>query len=285
MLPSHQIVVLRNFAACTLRYAPLDENLVANECACPSLLLEPLSPKFLHAIPDLLVMSLHLFRDRGGRLNRSPILTCVMSFWPTMPTVSSAAFAPMSVFDLNFMLPCSAHCCQPATLQVRQRSIGRLDLQSRGLLQSLGRLCLWQVWLHLHRCLCIGSRTALFFWTIKFLLENAKNLAENLQRPFCFSLLEIAWKKFLETFFLENTCACVLGPWPCPRVFLPLASRGSASEGLSLALASDCFWFLGLELCVFDPTSVWQHLSVWTAVLLTKITKSKLRTRLNDSHL
>ena len=39
--------------------------------------------------------------------------------------------------------------------------------------------------------------------------------------------LEIAWKIFLLTFFLENTCACVLGPWPWPRAFLSLASRRS----------------------------------------------------------
>ena len=46
--------------------------------------------------------------------------------------------------------------------------------------------------------------------------------------------LEIAWKTFLKTFFfLENTCACVLCPWPWPRAFL------------SLALASDFFCVLG----------------------------------------
>ena len=52
-------------------------------------------------------------------------------------------------------------------------------------------------------------------------------------------------KTFL--FFLESTCACVLGPWPSPRAFLSLASRvsvlGKAVLGLgfffvSLALAS-----------------------------------------------
>ena len=38
--------------------------------------------------------------------------------------------------------------------------------------------------------------------------------------------LEIAWKIFLKHFFFsENTCACVLGPWPWPRAFLLLASR------------------------------------------------------------
>ena len=54
-------------------------------------------------------------------------------------------------------------------------------------------------------------------------------------------------------FFLENTCACVLGlehscPWP--REVL-------SSKRLSLALASDffCVLGLGLEPCVLDSTS------------------------------
>ena len=44
----------------------------------------------------------------------------------------------------------------------------------------------------------------------------------------------------MKTFFLESTCACVLGPWPWPRAFLFLASRVSV---------------LGLEPCVLDSTS------------------------------
>ena len=55
-------------------------------------------------------------------------------------------------------------------------------------------------------------------------------------------------KTFLKTFFLENTCACVLGPWH--RAFLSLAS-----EGLSLALDSFCVLDLDLEPCVLDSTS------------------------------
>ena len=35
-------------------------------------------------------------------------------------------------------------------------------------------------------------------------------------------------KNFSEdVFFLESTCACVLGLWPWPRAFLSLASRGA----------------------------------------------------------
>ena len=59
-----------------------------------------------------------------------------------------------------------------------------------------------------------GSRTALFFGK-RFVVE-------------------IAWKIFVKTFFLESTCACVLGPL--------------SSERLSLALASDFFVPLALAL-------------------------------------
>ena len=41
-------------------------------------------------------------------------------------------------------------------------------------------------------------------------------------------ILWSAWKIFVKTFFfLESTCACVLGPWPWLRAFLSLASRVS----------------------------------------------------------
>ena len=83
---------------------------------------------------------------------------------------------------------------------------------------------------------------------------------------FCFPQEEIAWKKFFKDlfrlkknvedlflrllekifwkpFFLENTCACVLGPWPSPREGLALASKFFRVVGL------------GLEPCVLDSTS------------------------------
>ena len=50
-------------------------------------------------------------------------------------------------------------------------------------------------------------------------------------------------KKIFEDFFSENTCACVLGPWPWPRAFLSLASRGSVLEKAVLGLG------LGFFLC------------------------------------
>ena len=86
-----------------------------------------------------------------------------------------------------------------------------------------------------------SARGQHYFLTAEISSENARNLAENPQRPFFWFpqveiawkkffkdlFFEIAWKKFLKTFFLENTCVCVLGlglervcPWPWPRNFL-----------------------------------------------------------------
>ena len=106
------------------------------------------------------------------------------------------------------------------------------------------------------------------FWIVEILFKNARNLAENFWRPF-FVLLKwrspeknflkifLAWKKIMKSFFwdrlkkiledffffLENTCACVFGPWPWPR------------EGLSLASKFFCVLGLGLEPYVLDSTS------------------------------
>ena len=53
-------------------------------------------------------------------------------------------------------------------------------------------------------------------------------------------------------FFLESTCACVLGPWPWPRAFLSLASRvsvlGKAGLGLGLGFFL-CPWPWPRALC------------------------------------
>ena len=53
-------------------------------------------------------------------------------------------------------------------------------------------------------------------------------------------------------FYLESTCACVLGPWPWPRAFLSLASRvsvlGKAVLGLSLGFFL-CPWPWPRALC------------------------------------
>ena len=71
--------------------------------------------------------------------------------------------------------------------------------------------------------------------------------------------LEIAWKTFLKTFFfLENTCGCVLGPWPWPRAFLSLASRGSVLGKAVLGLG------LGFFLCPWPwPRALCPRLHLW----------------------
>ena len=65
------------------------------------------------------------------------------------------------------------------------------------------------------------------------------------------------WRSPEKKFFLENTCACVLGPWPWPRAFLSLASRGSVlgKAVLGLGLGFFCVLGLGLEPCVLDSIS------------------------------
>ena len=61
-------------------------------------------------------------------------------------------------------------------------------------------------------------------------MERLKNLWRSLEKFLC--------RPFF--FFLESTCACVLGPWPWPRAFLSLASRvsviGKAVLGLGFFL-------------------------------------------------
>ena len=111
----------------------------------------------------------------------------------------------------------------------------------------------------------LNSRTALFFELLKF-CEALENFFG--KRFF----VEITWKIFVKTFFfygdrlknfcedlffMESTCACVLGPWPWPRAFLSLASRvfvlGEAVLGLGLEFF--CVLGLGLEPYLLDSTS------------------------------
>ena len=79
---------------------------------------------------------------------------------------------------------------------------------------------------------------------LKNFLENVFLWRSPEKYLFFFFFWEIARKIFVKTFilfyFLESTCACVLGPWPWPwpRAFLSLASRlsvlGKAVLGLGL---------------------------------------------------
>ena len=105
---------------------------------------------------------------------------------------------------------------------------------------------------------CPRLENSTIFWIVKILwsawkMFGKRFLVEIAWKIFvkAFFFLEIARKTFCEDlfFFLESTCACVLGlehscPWP--RECL-------SSERLSLA--SDYFCVLGLEPWVLDSTS------------------------------
>ena len=97
----------------------------------------------------------------------------------------------------------------------------------------------------LENCPVLGSRTALFFALLKF-CGSPKNF---FSRSFFFGE---RLKKFLKTFFLDNTCACVLGPWTLASSIHILGLERA------LALASDFFVFLTLA----------SSLASWTPPLL-----------------
>ena len=106
--------------------------------------------------------------------------------------------------------------------------------------------------------ICIVSYNSSKLFIFKIMLENARNLAENLRRPFVFVSFGDRLKNFFEDLFFSfwsTFCACVLGPWPWPRAFLFLASRGSALGRAALGLGFFCVVGLGLEPCVLDSTS------------------------------
>ena len=66
-------------------------------------------------------------------------------------------------------------------------------------------------------------------------------------------------------FFLESTCACVLGPWPWPRAFLSLASKASV---LGKAVVG---FGLGFFLCLWPwpwPRALCPRLHLWFIVYL-----------------
>ena len=109
---------------------------------------------------------------------------------------------------------------------------------------------------------CHRLKDSTIFWTNEISLGNAKNLVENLRRPFlysfsgdslkkCFEDLFFVWKKFFKTFFFsffgEHLRLC---PW-----FLALASRISVL-GRGLGFFCVLRLGLGLEPCVLDSTSV-----------------------------
>ena len=102
----------------------------------------------------------------------------------------------------------------------------------------------------LENCPVLGSKTALFLEWLKF----CRSVEKFFSRPFFFG---DRLKKIFEDLFLEDTCLCVLGPWPRPRAFLSLASRVSVlgRAVLGVGLGFFCVPGLGLEPCVLDSTS------------------------------
>ena len=90
------------------------------------------------------------------------------------------------------------------------------------------------------------------FWTVKSLLENARNLAEKFWRLFVFSsFVDHLKKNFEDLFLFWRTLAPVLDPWP--RAFLSLSSIGSVLGRAVLDL--EFFFVLDLEPCVLDDST------------------------------
>ena len=128
---------------------------------------------------------------------------------------------------------------------------------------------------------CPRLEDSTIFWTLKILLENTRNLAENLQRPFLhssfgdrlkkffwtpfFFILEIAWKKIFEDLVFWGTLAhaplassisvrglervCLRKGCPWPRIFFvsldlatSLVSRGAETRGGWGDISSPIVW-------------------------------------------
>ena len=87
----------------------------------------------------------------------------------------------------------------------------------------------------LENCPVLGSRTALLFESLKFCRSPKKNFC----RPFLL-------------IYGEHLRLC---PWPSPRAFLSLTSRGSVLKRAVLGLGLGFFRVLGLEPSVLDSSS------------------------------
>ena len=91
------------------------------------------------------------------------------------------------------------------------------------------------------------------FWKMFFRGDRLKNFCEDL---FFGDRLKNFCEDLFFFFFLESTCACVLGPWPWPRAFLSLASRASVLGKAVLGLG------LGFFLCPW-PRALCPRLHLW----------------------
>ena len=106
---------------------------------------------------------------------------------------------------------------------------------------------------------CPRFKNSTIFWTVKILLESARNLAENLQRPFQFSFFRDRLKKnFKDLFFWENLLLSLLSLASAWSIFVLGLKKVCPRKGCpSLAFFSYffCVLGLGLEPCVLDFTS------------------------------
>ena len=202
--------------------------------------------------PRWIVMRQHLMFNSGKQnhayLNRHHIYACVWNF----------------ILPMVFQLQAVREVFQSSKLQNRifqrwspwGRPQGH-DLKSLVLASKLKPLALKPA--SPRKCPILGSRTALVFDLLKmgqnheffFRLEHARDLAENVWKPFFLFFLENAWilRKNLfvlsEDFFSENSCA--LCPWS-------LASRGSVLGRSFLGLDLGFFWNLALALSLVSST-------------------------------
>ena len=79
-------------------------------------------------------------------------------------------------------------------------------------------------------------------------------------------------KKFEDLVFRRTLAPVSFGPWPWPRAFLSLVSRGCVLEKsvLGLGLGLGFFCVLGLVPCVLDSTSMIYHQQISIDTILTK---------------
>ena len=112
---------------------------------------------------------------------------------------------------------------------------------------------------------CPRLEDSTVFWIVKMLMENAENLAENVQRPFLFSSLGDRLKIFLRTFFWDRLKKGFGDRFSGEHLRLCLWSLPWPRVHLSFALAWNFFFCvlgLCLEPCVLDSTSD-NKLSLW----------------------
>ena len=73
-------------------------------------------------------------------------------------------------------------------------------------------------------------------------------------------------ENFLKTFFLENTCGCVLGPWPCTITSIPVLGleRFCPRKGCPWKMALGKLWIFFVSLALaLDLRALCPRLHLW----------------------